>query len=171
MNDFVSEVVSIAQAIQLEIPKLGTPPDEGYISLTHQVLPFSVVRNSRGYIERIVNQINGTFERGWYDSCAVMIRRLVETVIVEAFEHHRIANKIKDSSGNFLYLGDLVSNALAEQKWNLSRNTKKALPRLKDIGDKSAHSRRFIAHRSDIDRIIDDLRVVVQEFIYIANLK
>jgi len=54
--------------------------------------------------------------------------------------------------------------------WNLSRNSKHALPRLKNIGDLSAHSRRYIAHRKDIDTHIDDLRVIVQELVYLADL-
>jgi hypothetical protein len=70
-----------------------------------------------------------------------------------------------------LYLSDLISATLAEKSWNLGRNTKQALPRLKDIGDKSAHSRRFVAHQADIEKIITDLRVVVQELVYLAKLK
>ena len=44
------------------------------------VIPLSVVRGTRGYIERVANQINGTYENGWYDACAVMIRRVLERV-------------------------------------------------------------------------------------------
>jgi len=171
MRDIAIAALAAARSIQDDIPKLGRPPDEGYSSETQQVLPFSVVRGSRGYVERIVNQINGCYERGWFDGCAVMIRRLVETVLIEAFEHRRLAAKIKGRSGDFVFLKDMINKALAEQSWNLSRNTKTSLPRLKDIGDKSAHSRRFVAHRVDIDKVVDDLRVVVQEFIYVANLK
>lgn len=131
----------------------------------------SVVRRTRGYIERVANQVNGTYERGWYDSCAVMIRRLVETLIIETFEAHSISSKIKTGAGDFLYLRDLITITLAEKSWNLGRNAKAALPRLKDIGDKSAHSRRFNADKRDIDKCIGDVRVVVQELVYLANLK
>lgn len=65
----------------------------------------------------------------------------------------------------------LISRTMSCKEWNLSRNTKRSLPKLKDIGDKSAHSRRFVAHRGDMERIIPDLRVVVQELIYVADLK
>jgi ribosomal protein L11 len=54
---------------------------------------------------------------------------------------------------------------------HLSRNTKQALPRLKDVGDLSAHSRRYIAQRKDIDKLVQDLRVVVQELVTVAELK
>ena len=80
-----------------------------------------------------------------------------------AVPHHNIAETIKNSHGDFLYLRDLIAKTVAEPSWNLGRNTKTALPRLKSIGDLSAHSRRYVAHRNDIDKVIDDLRVVVQE--------
>lgn len=171
MNDFAKQTLTIARGIQREVPKRGTPPDEGLAPDSEQVLPFSVVRGSRGYIEKVVNQINGCYENSWFDGCAVMIRRLVETLIIEVFEQHGIAHKIKNSNGDFFYLSDLINRTLSETTWNLGRNTKRSLPKLKDIGDRSAHSRRFIAHRQDVDRIIPDLRIVVQELIYLANLK
>jgi hypothetical protein len=111
------------------------------------VLPHALVRGTRDYLERITNQVNGCYEHGWFDGCAVMMRRLIETLIIEAFEHHGIAHKIRNPAGDFLYLADLVAATLHESTWNLGRNAKKALPRLKEIGDQSAHSRRFVAHR------------------------
>jgi hypothetical protein len=147
------------------------PPEEGAPSADEPVVYFSLVRNTRGYIERVVHQINGAYTHGWYDACAVMVRRLVETLIIETFEEHKIADKIKTPKDDFLYLRDLISATLAETSWNLSRNTKQALPRLKDVGDLSAHSRRFIAQRQDIDKLMSDLRIVVQELVTLARLK
>jgi hypothetical protein len=160
-----------ANAIQDDVRTLLGPPEEGFTSETQLVIPHSVVRGTRGYIERVTNQINGCYENGWYDACAVMIRRLLETLIVEAFEKHGIAAKIKNTKSDFFYLRDLIDASLHEPTWNLSRNCKQAMPRLKDIGDKSAHSRRFIAHRGDIDPLSSDIRAVVQELVYLAGLK
>ena len=100
-----------------------------------------------------------------------MIRRLVETLIIECFEKHKIATKIKGTDGDFLYLSDLIQIMLAETSWNLGRNAKRSLPKLKNIGDKSAHSRRFTARRWDIDKIAEDIRVVTEELVYLAGLK
>jgi hypothetical protein len=165
------QILAIAKEIQAGTPRRGRPSDEGSTPETDQVLAHSLVRGTRGYIEKITAQINGCYERGWFDGAAVMIRRLLETLIIEAFEEHGRATAIQNSAGDFLYLRDLVTAALNEPSWNLGRNTKSALPRLKDIGDRSAHSRRYIAHRRDIEDVHADLRVVVQEFIYLAGLK
>jgi hypothetical protein len=147
------------------------PPSKGTMPQQDLVLSRTLVKNTRGYIESVVNQINGTYANAWYDACAVMIRRLIETLIIEVFEHHGIANKIKAPTGDFFYLSELISSTLSEEKWNLGRNAKKALPRLKSVGDRSAHDRRFNATHDDIDKIIDDLRVCVQELLSLAGLK
>ena len=117
------------------------------------------------------NQANGAYHNRWCDACAVMLRRLLETLIIEAFERGSIARKIQSPAGEFLYLKDLIDKCLQETSWNLSRNCKRALPKLKDIGDKSAHSRRYNAHRGDFNPLLADIRLVVQEFVYLARLK
>ena len=167
----IDTLLNISRSIQKEAFEVYKPPDDGGIPSSQLIIPFSIVKGSRGYIEKIVNQINGTYENGYFDACAVMIRRLLETLIIEMFEHHKIDSKIKNREGNFFFLRDLIDITLKEQKWNLGRNTKTNLRKLKDIGDKSAHSRRYIAHRNDIEKHIVAIRDVVQEFLYIANLK
>ena len=160
-----------AKVVKELMPTRAKPPDEGLPSETEQVLAASITRGTRGYIERIVTQINGSYEHGWFDACAVMMRRLLETAIIEVFESKGLASRIKGQSGDFLYLSELVDAALNETSWNLGRNTKRALKELKAVGDRSAHSRRFIAHRQDIDRVIPLLRDAIQELVYLAGLK
>jgi hypothetical protein len=167
----VRNIIATAKAINAQISEEMGPPEEGLLASSQHVIFTSFVRGTRGYIESVANQINGSYENGWYDACAVMIRRLIETLIIEAFEHHRIANKIQNSSGDFLYLRDLIDKTLSETEWNLSRNTKQALRKLKDIGDKSAHSRRYVAQRGDLQPLLVDIRTVVQELLYVAGLK
>lgn len=172
MTTVARNVFAAAKAIQADVDQELGPPEEGLRATTQQVLPHSVVRGTRGYIERVVNQANGSYENGWYDACAVMLRRLVETLIIEAFEHHGLAAKIKHkTTSDFLSLGDLIDKCLAESSWNLTRNCKQALPKLKDLGDKSAHSRRYNAHRGDLTPLLSEVRVVVQELVYLAGLK
>tara|TARA_R110001599_G_scaffold306803_1_gene513332 strand:+ start:793 stop:1305 length:513 start_codon:yes stop_codon:yes gene_type:complete len=164
-------IKALVSAIEKDCEDTLLPPEGGLESIGQPVIPFVLVRGTRGYIERITHQINGTYTNGWYDSCAVMIRRLIETLIIEAFEGHNLAQNIKNGSGDFFYLSDLISKTLSEPSWNLTRNARQALPKLKDIGDKSAHSRRFNAVRHDIDKVNSEVRVVVQEFVYLAGLK
>jgi hypothetical protein len=72
-------------------------------------------------------------------------RRLLETLIIEGFENNGIANKIQNAVADFVFLSDMIDRTLNETSWNLSRKAKSAMPKLKDVGNKSAHSRRFNA--------------------------
>jgi hypothetical protein len=166
------DALALAKSLKASAPKSFVPPSEGTRAANEFILPAAMVRGTRGYIEKVVNQINGCYEKGWFDGCAVMMRRLVETLIIECFEEHKISQKIKNpTTGDYLYLGDLVDAMLKETSWSLGRNAKQGLPRLKSIGDQSAHSRRFNAFREDIDKRSDDFRVVCQELLYISRLK
>lgn len=129
-----------------------------------------LTRTRRGYLTSVGRQMNGCFSAGWYDGCAVMMRRLLETVIIEAFEWRGIEANIKNSDGDFFQLSDLIARALNEGSWNLSRNTKQALPRLRDVGHISAHTRRYTAQKADIEKVRQDCRVAIEEFLHLAGL-
>ena len=156
---------SLAVLKQLEhaTRELRQPPEVGTASRTQPVLTFSVVEGTRGYLEAITHQINGTYENGWYDACAVMMRKLMETLIIEVFEQRGMAKKIQTSAGDFEQLATLIGKVVGESDWNLSRNTRRALSDVKELGDNSAHGRRFAAHRSDIDGLRIGFRAAVQE--------
>jgi hypothetical protein len=149
-------------------PAITTTPTH---SPTDDLFPLELVRNTRGYIERISEQACGAYDQGWYDASAVMVRRLLEILIIESFETHGIAAKIKHSDGSFFLLQDLVSEALREPSWTLGRNVKKALPNLKDIGNQSAHGRRYVARKSDLDNIKRDLRLTIEELVNLSGLQ
>ncbi|MFD3162832.1 hypothetical protein [Herpetosiphon sp. NSE202] len=170
-NEQAKEVLSFANDIQQQAYDIYRPPEDTGPSKSQHVITHSIVRKSRGYIESIVHQINGTYEHGWFDACAVMIRKLLETLIIEVFEAHGISSTLKNPQGHFLYLSELIPKTLAETTFNISRNAQTALPKLKNVGDRSAHNRRYVAQRKDIDNIRDDLRDIVQEFLYLAGFK
>jgi hypothetical protein len=137
---------------------------------TQQVLSLSVVADTRGYISKITIQMNGCYEHGWYDACSVMMRKLIEILIIECYESENISSQIKDTDGNFLMLSGLVDKILSSH-WNLGRETKKALPEIKTLGDRSAHTRRCMSTKQDIDKILSGFRVAVDELLHLAKLK
>lgn len=171
MSELYSRLLIISKDLQKSFDDIVKPPETGKRSQKQLVLPLSVVGGTRDYIEKIVYQINGCYENGWYDACAVMAGRLIETLIIEVYEKKGIADKIKNDADDFFQFGDLIKKAVNEKSWNLSRGTKKDLSKIKKLRDQSAHNRYFNAHRRDIEKIIDVLRIAVDEFIKIAELK
>ncbi len=143
-------------------------PDE---PLTNSVLPSSVTDGTRGYISSVTLQANGCYERGWHDAASVMIRKLIELLIIELYEAKGRATAIKNAGGDFLMLGDLVDRVLNEASWNLARDTKGVLPKIKALGDRSAHNRRYLAKKQDVDAVIPGLRVAVDDLLHLSGLK
>lgn len=170
MNEFAEYALNVAKQIQADVDEVSKPPPEGSKSRTDQVIGSSLVKGTKVYIERVADQINGTYENGWYDACAVMLRRLIEILIIEAFEKHRITSQIKDGNGNFYRLNKLITKTYNESTWTLENNGE-ILRKLKDIGNWSAHKRRYNTNRHDIDQHLSNIRLAVQELIYLAGLK
>jgi hypothetical protein len=135
------------------------------------MFPLSILSHAgHGYLVTVGRQMNGCFSQGWYDASAVMMRRLLEITIIEAFEAKGIAAKIKDSKGDYFQLSELIGRALNESTWTLSRNCKQALPVLRDAGNNSAHGRYYLARREDLEKLRASCRVVMEEFLHHACL-
>ena len=104
-----------------------------------------------------------------------MLRRFVETLIIEAYIAKRIECRIKDQNGDFVSLRKLIDRACTDPELNLSRNTKTVLMRLKKLGDLSAHNRRFIAKRSYFNELFEnlhlDMQTLIDDFVHEAGFK
>jgi hypothetical protein len=145
----------------------GTPS----VPSTDAVIARAVVSGTRGYLEAIVLQANGCYEQRWFDAAAVMVRKLVEILIIEVYEKRGDSARIKNAAGDFLMLGDLVNAIIGDATLNLGRETKATLPKVKALGDRAAHNRRFLARQSDLDAVIPGLRVVVDDLLGLAGLR
>ena len=143
-------------------PSLPDPTNSDFLSI-------ELFTNTRGYILQLARQIINSYDTGLYDGCSVLSRKLIEILIIECFEKYGIDNLIKKGDGSFFYLSDLITELLKEPNWNLGRNFKRAIPKIKRIGDLSAHNRRYISRKSDIDRVSDDFRIVIEELIHLID--
>ena len=136
-------------------------------------LPDHIWISTRGYIEKICRELNGCFRNAYYNAAAVMLRRLLETLLIEAYEHLGRHTEIVDGGGNYLMLRERAERACGEnghEGLKLGRDSKTALKNARDVGNWSAHARRFLAHASDLLKFQDGLRLLAQELILIAEL-
>jgi hypothetical protein len=140
------------------------------VVVTDAVLPHELFKDSRGYLENVVNQVNASYDLGLYDCCAVMCRRLLETLLIEVYEASSRSAEIKGSDGNFFMFAPLLTFFEKDSTLNASRNAMKGLRDFKQLGDLSAHNRRFNAQRNDIDRIRDGLRIAAGELLVMSGL-
>jgi hypothetical protein len=134
------------------------------------VLPRVLFSNTRVYLERVVDQINKSYDMQLWDCCAVMCRRLLETLIIEMYEKLARSDEVRGPDGNFLMLNGLITFLENDANVNLGRNAAKGLKDFKHLGDLSAHNRRFNARQNDIDRVRDGLRVAAEELLHLSEL-
>jgi len=132
------------------------------------VLPSELFAQTRNYIERVVEQINQSYDLQLWDCTAVMCRRLLETLVIETYEKAGRADEIKSVDGNFLMLNGLIQRLENDPNFHLGRNASKGLRDFKQLGDLSAHNRRFNARQNDIDRVRDGLRIAAEELLHLA---
>ncbi|NLH45116.1 MAG: hypothetical protein GX451_03170 [Acholeplasmataceae bacterium] len=135
------------------------------IPVSDALINLSIVDSTPYYIQGIAKQMAQCYECSFYDATLVLMRKLVETLIIETFERFGIDDSIKDTNGDFFYLSNLIPAFLNSLKWNPSRNLHQNIAKIKKYGDLSAHNRRFQAKKTDIDNFKFELRQVLQEII------
>ena len=154
-QDFDSKFSELFQS--LDIPSSGLLLDEQKFKI------------NRPNINKLVDQINHCYEYNCYDACAVLMRKLFETVLILAYENLQIANEIKDGTGNYHMLESITGNAKNNSTLNLSREPKKSLDKIRDVGNYSAHNIYYNATKKDIDDINTLYRLVMEELYYKAG--
>jgi hypothetical protein len=134
------------------------------------VIPKDWVKGTRLYLEEMVRQINGTYDSGFYDACATMCRRLMESLIIELYIHSDRAAEIQNN-GVFLGLGQLITYVGSDRSLTLGRNTPKTMTQVKELGDTAAHDRVYITSKQDIDDIIPQYRRMLQELLAACGIR
>jgi hypothetical protein len=170
----LKHVAAAAQQIQQAVNKKAPLPSEPTAPTDQPVIPHSLFTTAPAYLQKIAFQVNACYLATAYDGCAVMARKLIESLIIDCYEKHKIPHKIqKNTAGDYHFLKDLVAIIKAETAWAtaLGRNTSKYLDQLKDVGDLSAHTKWYNAKRDYIDDLKTPLRVTAERLLYLAGHK
>ncbi len=139
------------------------------IPASNKLIGLSIFDEAPYYIKATANQMARCYDLGLYDATLVLMRKLFETLIIECFERHNIDVEIKDTNGVFYYLSDLITKYTSSNKWNVSRNLEDSIKKVKKYGDLSAHNRRFLAKKKDLDDFKFELRQCAQEILLTIN--
>lgn len=133
------------------------------------VIPTDLFSDAKGYIIKVVLQLNASYLYSLFDCCAVMCRRLLETLIIETYESQKRASEVKDKDGHFLMFSSLLEYIRKDRSIYLGRSALKGLQNFKKLGDLSAHNRRFNAKKADIEHIKGDLRIACEELLHLSD--
>jgi hypothetical protein len=136
------------------------------------ILPPVLYERTRGYIESLARQVNSAYENNIFDGCAVLMRRLEEVMLIMAYEHIGISAAIKDpTTGSYLMLERIVSDAAGNATLNLSRNSRKSIEVFRELGNYSAHKITYLCRREYIKEKIDEYRALIDEMLYKSGLR
>jgi len=125
----------------------------------------------RPYLARTVQQINAAFESNLFDACALMMRRLLEILLIHAFQKAAIEADILEADGGFQNLKTLINKAKSRPEIGLSSAIRASIDQFRELGNLSAHHMHYNCRRDDIRSIRMEYRAVIEELLYKAGLK
>jgi len=139
------------------------------VTVSSSVLPTEWFQGTRPYLERMAHQINGSYEYGFYDACAVLARRLVESLLIEVYISSGRQAEIQ-TNGVFLPLERLISYIRTDAAITLGRNSPKTMTEIKQLGDTAAHDRTYITEQLDLDDAKARYRKLVKELMVASGI-
>jgi hypothetical protein len=136
-----------------------------------QIIPAGLFENTRPHLESLVTQINGTYQRGFYDACAVMCRRLLECLLLLAFERAEKGDVIRDAAGEYRAFADIIGLASSNRHIKLARGAGAVMGKIEYVGDLAARHPTYITRQKDIDEQRPGFRRVISELAHLAEIK
>jgi hypothetical protein len=144
--------------------------DTEIIESSSEIVDETKFCGERGYLDKLIFQINHSYAHNCYDACAVLMRRLFEVLLVLSYQESGIDDEIKDSTGSgYIMLDGIVKNAKNNTVLKLSR-VKNEFDTFRSVGNFSAHSITYTAGKKDIDDIKLSFRVMLEELFCKAGL-
>jgi Domain of unknown function (DUF4145) len=164
-----TEMLKLADEIAFKVHSdlsahVEAPPEAIANAGSAPYIPNDLIEERHFVLKKILWEVNRCYDSACYNSCAAMIRRLVESLIVQAFERLGIGDKIK-KHGDYVDFAELIGKATAESRLGLTRNTKRVLPQLKFFGDLGAHNRNALVRKDDLDRLHEAARSAIEELV------
>ena len=141
---------------------LKSPTEKEVIDI---IIPNEVISAEKHYFQKVIRQINGCYQDKYFDACFVMIRRAVETLIIDAYESKKNEKSLLDSEGNYLTFSKLIDKMLSDNIVKLSKTSKTDISKIKKFGDIAAHNRKLNLKQCDIDKYSDSIRIIIEELI------
>ena len=140
------------------------------VKVSDDLLPDSVTQNTNKYIHKLAHQINGTYDFEFYDACAVMCRRMIESLLVASFKHSKNLSAIQRGDGTLEMLSVVINKAKGGQYIHLPRGTAKIIEKIKEIGDTGSHDTYHLLTKQDIDEFRSGFRKVISQLLGLAGI-
>lgn len=145
-------------------PKKKATPTK---SPSSEYVPQEILDRMPPYILRLIPQINGAYEYEWFEAAAMVLRRLVETLIIELYSRRGWTSEVQDpDTREFLLLKGLIDKLNGDARLHMQRRTIEGLKKIKDLGDTAAHDFKIRIRKSDLDGIQPSVRLVLERLVF-----
>lgn len=135
------------------------------------ILPEILLQETkRPYLIKLAQQINASYENNLFDACTLIMRRLLEVLLIQCFEHSNIEADVMDGEGNYQNLKTLINKASSRTEIDLSNDVKKDMHNFRELGNLSAHRVKYNCRRDDIRKTKLEYRAIVEELLYAGGL-
>lgn len=140
------------------------------VPVSDSIIPLEWVAGSPGHVQRLVQQINGCYDLGFYDACAALCRRLMESLIIQVYLVNGRREHIQ-ANGVFVGLEALIQRVCNDDEIAVGRNSNRTMVQIKGIGDTAAHDRSYITPQIDIDDVKAAYRRVINELLTLCQMR
>lgn len=140
------------------------------VETINSILPETLYRNTRGFIESLAKQINAAYENNIFDGCAVLMRRLLEICLILAYQKNGIESAIQGPDGSYKMLDGIINDALVNSKLSLSKDAKAVLHDFRELGNFSAHKIYYNCRKTEIEIVARKYRATIEELLYKSGL-
>lgn len=122
-----------------------------------------------GYLDRFIQQINHCYENNCYDAAAVLMRRVMEIALIQAFEARGYKSQITTADNHYIALDGLIKKAISGNYLILTQ-ARSNLESIKLLGNYAAHGIAFTTRKKDIEDIKLPYRILLEELYRLASL-
>lgn len=138
---------------------------------TSSVIPMEFVSGTRRtYLERLVREINVSYDTGSFDATAVLLRRLMESLLIEIYIVGGRQAEIREGAV-FMPLNRILTHFASDTVITKGRHLVRDLSLIKDVGDTAAHDRTYITPKQDIDDNRTAMRRAINELLVLAGIR
>ena len=142
--------------------------NEDEILSDSEILDEALFCGKRGFLDKLIKQVNHCYSDCCYDATAVCMRRVFEITLILAYENLGIQDEIK-KDGEYVMLEKIVANAVNNPTLAISR-LRKEYDSIREVGNYAAHRVLYNTRKMDIDDIKQTYRVCLEELYYKAGL-
>lgn len=160
MRHWIEDIKKWGQEDITSVQQLGT------------ILPDALYNGLQSNIQSLCKQINASYENNLFDCTAVIMRRLLESLLVLCYQNSGIEADIMDKSGLYhISLDKMIKNAEQNTTLAFSANTRREMALFKDLGNYSAHKIWYNCTQQDIKPHILKYRTIIEELMYKSGVK